>query len=92
MFFDALQNKKLIIDNLKGLCYYLFILLEPLAQSVEQLPFKQWAVGSSPTRLTRKEIYNRVFLFLETKNGGIKKVPREVAPKSNGPREKSLSY
>lgn len=27
------------------------ILLEPLAQSVEQLPFKQWVVGSSPTRL-----------------------------------------
>ena len=24
---------------------------EPLAQPVEQLPFKQWVVGSSPTRL-----------------------------------------
>ena len=30
----------------------LIFLFEPLAQSVEQLPFKQWVVGSSPTRLT----------------------------------------
>ena len=27
-------------------------LCEPLAQSVEQQPFKLWVVGSSPTRLT----------------------------------------
>lgn len=27
--------------------------VEPLAQSVEQQPFKLWVVGSIPTRLTR---------------------------------------
>ena len=25
---------------------------DPLAQSVEQFPFKEWAVGSNPTRVT----------------------------------------
>ena len=28
---------------------------DPLAQSVEQLPFKQWVRGSSPRRVTKKE-------------------------------------
>ena len=27
-------------------------LIDPLAQSVEQFPFKEWAVGSNPTRVT----------------------------------------
>ena len=28
---------------------------DPLAQLVEQFPFKEWAVGSNPTRVTTKE-------------------------------------
>jgi hypothetical protein len=35
--------------------------VEPLAQSVEQQPFKLWVVGSNPTRLT-----NVSFLFLSS--------------------------
>ncbi len=27
---------------------------DPLAQLVEQFPFKEWAVGSNPTRVTTK--------------------------------------
>lgn len=30
---------------------------EPLAQSVEQQPFKLWVVGSNPTRLTTNTQY-----------------------------------
>ena len=38
---------------------------DPLAQSVEQLPFKQWVRGSSPRRVTRKqEIPFGIFCFL----------------------------
>ena len=38
---------------------------EPLAQSVEQLPFKQWVRGSNPRRVTRnKPTPNGVGLFL----------------------------
>ena len=47
-----LKKTNLPIDNVLRLCYHpLLSLLEPLAQPVEQLPFKQWVVGSSPTRL-----------------------------------------
>ena len=28
---------------------------DPVAQSAEQLPFKQWVRGSNPRRVTRKE-------------------------------------
>ena len=36
---------------------------DPLAQSVEQLPFKQWVRGSNPRRVTRKPIPERVSAF-----------------------------
>ena len=32
--------------------FYNFVICGPLAQLVEQRPFKAWVVGSSPTRLT----------------------------------------
>ena len=38
---------------------------DPLAQSVEQLPFKQWVRGSSPRRVTKKaEIPYGISAFL----------------------------
>ena len=36
---------------------------EPLAQSVEQQPFKLWVVGSIPTRLT---ILHKMVIYYET--------------------------
>ncbi len=51
-----LKKTDLPIDNILRLCYHPPLnLLEPLAQPVEQLPFKQWVVGSSPTRLILME-------------------------------------
>jgi hypothetical protein len=35
---------------------------EPLAQSVEQQPFKLWVVGSNPTRLTTSHFARIIFL------------------------------
>ena len=32
--------------------FYNFVICGPLAQLVEQRPFKAWVVGSNPTRLT----------------------------------------
>ena len=32
--------------------HFLFYLCDPLAQLVEQLPFKEWALGSNPRRVT----------------------------------------
>ena len=34
---------------------------DPLAQSVEQLPFKQWVRGSNPRRVTNKKTAARLF-------------------------------
>ena len=40
-------------DNKTSLgVFYNFVICGPLAQLVEQRPFKAWVVGSSPTRLT----------------------------------------
>ena len=36
---------------------------DPLAQSVEQLPFKQWVRGSSPRRVTKKPESLKAFRF-----------------------------
>ncbi len=30
--------------------------IDPLAQLVEQFPFKEWAVGSNPTRVTIRSL------------------------------------
>lgn len=40
--------------------------LAPIAQSVEQLPFKEWVVGSNPTGRTNKYNYSLIkYMFLE---------------------------
>ena len=66
--------------------------LEPLAQPVEQLPFKQWVVGSSPTRLTlckllviykAKDMYSRCeILFPHSRVNGLKKLKGDEAAAS----------
>ena len=40
---------------------------DPLAQSVEQLPFKQWVWSSNLQRVTKKEISPRGYLFFDTR-------------------------
>jgi hypothetical protein len=36
---------------------------DPVAQSAEQLPFKQWVRGSNPRRVTRKTAHISVPFF-----------------------------
>lgn len=43
LFIKKFSSKILIINDLR---------FDPLAQLVEQFPFKEWAVGSNPTRVT----------------------------------------
>jgi hypothetical protein len=45
------------IENFKKKSISFFV-IGPLAQLVEQFPFKEWVVGSSPTRLTIKFPFN----------------------------------
>ena len=33
-----------------------FFVFDPLAQLVEQLPFKEWALGSNPRRVTTSQV------------------------------------
>ena len=50
----------------------------PLAQLVEQFPFKEWVVGSNPTRLTKNTIINCVKKFYSVK---IKHLKENIPPK-----------
>ena len=47
---------------------------DPLAQPVEQLPFKQWVRGSSPRRVTKKQIPIQVSAVLFYVTGTRKKI------------------
>ena len=38
---------------------------DPLAQLVEQFPFKEWALGSNPRRVTTFIIYGRLAQLVE---------------------------
>ena len=55
LFLDFITNTlisyKLRIDNRKKITITIFLWVQ-LAQLVEQFPFKEWVVGSNPTRLT----------------------------------------
>ena len=42
----------IFLDKKSSLIIHIYFMIEPLAQSVEQQPFKLWVVGSNPTRLT----------------------------------------
>ena len=52
--------------------HYLLKNYGPLAQLVEQFPFKEWVVGSSPTRLTIK------LKFFHKKGEFIKKIINKI--------------
>lgn len=44
----------MVIIRIQRIFYLKMYFFGPLAQVVEQQPFKLWVVGSSPTRLTKK--------------------------------------
>ena len=59
---------------------------DPLAQSVEQLPFKQWVRGSSPRRVTKKRKYHTVLPLFAVYRMFCRGDPRG-RPKSHGPEQ-----
>ena len=53
---DFTKSFFLKLDKKKRMSKLLFILCGPLAQLVEQFPFKEWVDGSSPSGLTNKKL------------------------------------
>ena len=50
---------------------------DPLAQSAEQLPFKQWVRGSNPRRVTKKkDTHQRVLLFASRQLNRLSPIPK----------------
>ena len=45
----------------------------PLAQSVEQFPFKEWVAGSNPAGLTTKLLYSMQKTFIKNIETGVEK-------------------
>ena len=58
---------------------------DPLAQPVEQLPFKQWVRGSSPRRVTRKRDIRIGYLFFCPAGTRIIQKPRYAGGISHSP-------
>ena len=50
---------------------YSFVFNAPIAQSVEQLPFKQMVVGSIPTGRTRQKIPTAWDFLVRVRDGGM---------------------
>lgn len=64
IFLLTFENEKLIIAFFISITAFTKGFYDPLAQSVEQLPFKEWAVGSNPTRVTIYLIVKRSGPFI----------------------------
>ena len=59
---------------------------DPVAQSAEQLPFKQWVRGSNPRRVTTSEqaAYRLLRLFPKSERAHCAAPPFQIEPASLG--------